>query len=260
MRLHAIGFPCEMDARTAQFLATTVAPSRRRLPCPAGEYRVWRSPGGAEIWMHAKSSATTPGRSRSDAIDHLSGMTVTHHGPSEVPLRLMRLMPANPRNPLEGVAIGLAPSRRNGEKPIALSFELTGFATETLDRPREVRARLTGLAQRVWAFATEAQLLEHCPPYRLMGAGGVADIEPKDLPDVPLIYRPMPGTYWLISGIVRRSVRLVNAWTGMPYALISLETDRGLFDVVANSGIIEGDISDGHVLQAAVVLTGRLVG
>lgn len=254
-----------MDARTARFLAGTVAESRRRLACQHGHYRVWRSPGGAEVWMHFSSSETAQfrglasGGATGDAMSDLAGLTITHHGPSEMPLRLMRLMPVNPRNPLEGVAIGLAASRRDGEKPLALSFELTGFATETLDRPRDVRVRMTALAQRVWAHVSEADLLRQSPPHRLMGVGGIADMEPNDLPDVSLIYRPMPGTYWLISGTVRRSARLINVWTGLPYALISVETDRGMIDVVANPSVIAGDISDGHVLQAAVVLTGRLI-
>ena len=272
-RLHAIGFPCEIDRPTADFIAKA-ASTRRRIVVPRGEYRIWRSPTGAEIWLHY--AGTTPsgsgGKSGSravaearmtpapfDAIADLSGMSIVHGGTSDVPMRLVRAIATSSRNPLEGLGIGALASRRPDERPIVFTFELLGFAQERISRPTEVRAQLTGLAQRVWAYPSESAYMAATPSRRLVARGAVADVTATDLADLQLIYRPRPGALWLLTGDVLRSMRLINPVTSRPYYWVSLATDRGNFDIVANPGAIEGDISDGNVVQTVVSVTGRIL-
>lgn len=258
-----------MDRRTSEFIIGVGAKSRNHLATARGDYRIWRSPAGAEVWLHYPSrEARTGGRSTEssssasqafDPVGDLLGMTIFHAGSSRVDMRLSKSMRIAPENPLDGLAIGVLPSRRAKEKPIALSFELLGFAAEPIVRPVEARVELTALAQRIWAYPTETAYLAATPPRRLIAKGAIANVSADEVPDVELIYRPKAGTLWLLTGEVRRSVRLVNAQVSAPYYLIDLETDRGRFDVVANPDVISGDISTGHVLQTVASLTGRVL-
>lgn len=59
-RLHAIGFPCEMDRRTAEFVRGIAASPKQRVGSADGEYRIWRSPAGAEIWLHYPKRIAKP--------------------------------------------------------------------------------------------------------------------------------------------------------------------------------------------------------
>ncbi len=269
-RLHAIGFACEIDRQTAAFIADTAAFPKRLIASAGGEYRIWRSPAGAEIWLHyadaAKKTPSVRGAGDGggdpkpfDAIADLSGMSVVHGGASDVRMRLVRAIATSSKNPLEGLGIGSLASRRSAERPIVFTFELLGFARERIAHPMEVRVQLTALAQKVWAYPSEAIYLAKTPSRRLIARGGVADIAPEDLAGLPLTYRPRPGSLWLLTGDVVRSMRLINPVTSAPYYWISLVTDRGQFDVIANPTNIDGDISDGHVVQVVASVTGRLL-
>lgn len=270
-RLHAIGFPCEMDRRTAEFISRAATASKRRVACPEGEYRVWRSPAGAEIWLHypgrrpkPKSAAPKPDATEPDKpfdpIDDLMGMSVVHSGASDVRMRLARSLRIPGDNPLDGVCVATLGSKRTGERSIGFTFELLGFAAERLAGPIEARVQLTGLAQKVWAYPTEAAYLAATPAHRLIGRGAMADVKANELADLSLIYRPKPGTLWLMTGEVKRSVRLVNPVTAAPYYWLHLVTDRGDIDVAASPSAIEGDISDGHTVQVVASVTGRILG
>jgi hypothetical protein len=266
-RLHAIGFPCEIDRQTAKFIVGAAASAKRRVASTRGEYRIWRSPAGAEIWLHyadaAKSRTTAAGAKETgaqpkpfDPIGDLSGLSVVHSGTSGVPMRLVRSIATSSKNSLD---IGTLNSKRTEERPIVFTFELLGFALERIARPTDVRVQLTALAQRVWGHPTEAAYLAETPARRLIARGAVADVIPTDLADLQLVYQPKPGSLWLLTGDVIRSMRLINPVTSAPYYWISLATDRGNFDVVANPDIIQGDISDGHIVQVVVSVTGRIL-
>lgn len=269
-RLHAIGFACEIDRQTAGFIAEAAVSARRRIATPSGEYRIWRSSAGAEIWfhyadrLHAKPVNGAPNDARPassgfDPIANLSGMSIVHGGTSDVRLRLVRALATSPKNPLEGLAIGSLGSTRPSERPLVFTFELLGFAQERIASPITARVQLTALAQRVWAYPYEQDYLAETPSHRLIALGAVADVTADDLKDLKLIYQPRPGSLWLLTGSVTRSMRMINPVTSVPYYWMSVSTDRGCFDVIANPGVIQGDISNGHIVQAVVTVTGRIL-
>ncbi|MBS0241045.1 MAG: hypothetical protein JSS20_02630 [Proteobacteria bacterium] len=216
--------------------------------------------------MHYATSAAS--RTTSDGkpsvkpfepIEHLSGLSVAHRGTSDLKVRLARTIGTASRNPLDGAGIATLPSRRQGEKPIGFTFELLGYGLEARSPPKDVRLQVTGLAQKVWGFASEFAYLSRTPPARLMGKGGMAEAEPRHLDDVQLTYRQKPGSLWLVTGEVRRSMRLINPINQAPYYWIDLETDRGSFDIIANPAVIDGDISNGHIAQVVAAMTARIV-
>ena len=266
-RLHAIGFPCAIDRRTAEFIHDIARTSTRRIVCHDGEYRIARLRCGAEIWLHYPGGDGEAGRAKQDreasstgsGLAALAGMSIAHTGSSDVRLRLVRKLATSSRNPLEGVAIASLPSSRPGERPIPFTFELVGFGAQNIAAPTQARVQLIALAQRIWSYPTERAYLAATPAHRLTGKGAIADVQASDVPEAELVYRTTPGALWLISGDVVNSIRLINPVTSAPYVWLSLATDRGQFDVIANPGVIQGDISVGHVAQAVVAVAGRIL-
>ena len=290
-RLHAIGFPCEIDRATADCIARIAATPTRRISCAAGEYRIWRSAGGAEIWLHfplvtAAAAAPSKGgvpvlapapaaprvpprpvpppprrdeRKAFDAIDDLKGMTIFHRGQSDIRVKLDRSLGIAKENPLDGVCLAYLEDRTGRGRPAPLAFEHLGFAADPAARPGLARVQITGLAQKIWAYPTETAYLASTPSKRLIGRGALTMVEPEEVADAGLIYTTKPATLWLVTGVVRRSIRLTNPLTGTSYVWLLLATDRGEIDVIANPAVIAGDISDGHTVQTVVSMTGRII-
>ena len=278
-RLHAIGFPCEIDRTTAETLAQISTKLGKRLVCAAGEYRVWRGANGAEIWLHfpkppATPTTKAPAKKASPAasaghapaatgpgaaIDDLAGLTVFHRGASDIKVRLVRRMAISKQNPLDGVCLGYLDDLAGGGRPAPFVFEQVGFAAAPLVAPVEARVQILGIAQKVWAYPTETAYLAATPPKRLIGRGALTMVEPDEVAEAGLVYKTKPATLWLVTGEIRRSIRMVNPLTGASYAWVLLATDRGLIDLIANPAVIEGDISAGHTLQTVASMCGRII-
>ena len=253
-----------MNRELAEFVSHAATTTRHIVRCPDGEYRIWRSRSGAEVWLHypmpsgqqAGAALTAP---HFDPIDQLMGLSIAHAGRSAVTLRIGRSLRIAPNNRLDGVSIATLASSRSGERRVPFTFELIGFAAEPQKQAFVADVHVVGLAQRIWAYATETDYLRATPAHLLIGKGSMLEVEPSDVPEVPMIYRPKPGTLWLITGEVVRSVRLVNEITGEPYMQIELATDRGTFDLLSSPEMIEGDVSHGHTVAALAALSGRIV-
>ena len=274
-RLHAIGFPCEIDHTTAKTIAGISDNPTKRLTCTAGEYRVWRGGSGAEIWLHCPSvpattaagSASTPKSSSTptansiplDGVDPVRGMTIFHRGQSDIAVKLDRSMALSKQNPLDGVALAYLDDRNGKGRPAPFVFEQLGFAADRFTTSFRARVQILGLAQKAWAYASEKDYLAATPGKRLIGRGALTMVEPDDVKDVGLRYKTKPATLWLLTGEIRRSMRLTNPLTGASYAWMLLATDRGEIDLVAHPDVIEGDISVGHVLQTVATMTGRII-
>ncbi|MEZ5853998.1 MAG: hypothetical protein R3D67_04345 [Hyphomicrobiaceae bacterium] len=261
-----------MSDATARFIIETAERPRECRVHGAGEYRIWRGRSGAEVWLHyPKRREVRPIRSPRrdaakpapapdfDALGGLKGLSIVHAGASAVAMRMGRALQISDNNPLEGLCVATLPSTRDGEKPIPFTFELVEFAGHRHHTDADAIVQVTGLAQKVWGFASELAYLKATPANRLIGSGAVISIDPSDVHDVELIYRPQPGTLWLLTGQVLRATRLINPITSQPYYLIALGTDRGTFDVVANPDVIEGDISVGHTMQTVACVCGRVI-
>lgn len=247
-----------MDRTTADAIAEMSRAATKVLTCGSGEYRIWRSNPGAEIWLHyPRLGGRGAGRSL-DPVDDLKGMSVYHRGASSLMLRIDSVT-CSRVNPLDGVCLATIEARQGKGKPAPFTFEMLGAAMETVTRPTRAKVALTGLAHKVWAFPSENAYLAATPPRRLLGRGALTVVKPEEVPDVNLIYRTKPGTLWLITGTVKRSIRLVNPITRAPYVWMSLDTDRGEIDLVANPSVIDGDVSSGHTVQTLTAMVGRVI-
>lgn len=246
-----------MDRTTAELMTVIAREKTRRVAGRWGEYRVWRSPAGAEIWLHypARTRARAGGGESKplDLVEDLKGFTVFHAGRGRVALELAEMRQSG-IDPLGAVCVEAARARGQPR----LGFEVVGYAA--LDQmPRQAELQLCALAYRLWAFPSESAYFAGVASQRLIAPGALARIEPGDVPEARQGYRAKRGTLWLLSGRVRASMRLLNPLTHVPYYWLLVETDRGVLDVVVNSERIDGDVSTGHIVQVVGTMAGRVL-
>ena len=133
--LASIGFEfASSDQFQEQMLGLAVR-AIERLGCAAGDYVIWRSRTGAEIWFHLTVFGT-----EDDARD-IAGLTPFFEGASEVALEITGRLRRPDDNPFEGqLTAGLS----NGS---TITFDAVDFATHA-DRPLPFagHARLTAFA------------------------------------------------------------------------------------------------------------------
>ncbi len=252
-----------MTRATAEFIARIAKSESKRFSCPTGEYRVWQSIRGAEIWLHypAPAGELKPANDQQpfDPINDLKGLSAFHRGAGAIEMQLVQSVHTSRTNRLDGMCHANLRAKSGKGRTVPFKFEHIGFALDPVMAPVLARVQITGLAHKARAFASEADYLAAASSKRLIGRGALMQIEPSEVPDVDLIYQTKPGALWLITGIIRRSIRMTNPETGTPYVWILLETDRGDFDIVANPDVIAGDTSSGHTLLAVVSMTGRIL-
>jgi hypothetical protein len=245
-----------MNRATADFVVRVATSSSKIIASRAGDYRVWRSPAGAEVWLHYPGCDTAKSFK---PIDDLKGLSVLHRGASDVRMQILRSVAVSPANPLDGVCEVVLEARSGRGRPMPFSCEHVGFAVDALKGAARARVQISGCAHRIWSYPNELAYLAGAPSRRLVGRGSMMEVLPGEVPDIDLIYRTKPRALWLVTGMVRRSIRLTNPVTGSAYAWLLVETDRGDIDIIANPSVIEGDVSIGHTLLAVASMAGRVL-
>lgn len=248
--LSAIGFAfAGPDDFQAQMIARA-AEASERVSCAAGDYSIWRSPTGAEIWFHIPPFGT-----EDDARD-IAGLTPFFEGASEVALEIVERITRPDDNAFEGALRGSV----GGPDGYPLVFEAADFAAH-LDRvlPFRCRARIAAFAKRVRAFAGEAEF-------------GAAQAQRNGIPMAPRAFIPIgtfaledtlpppPVSEALFTGRVAEHHALVNEATGRSFHWLQVETLDATFDVVTDPESVEGDIAEGVVVEIGATMFGRLLG
>ena len=114
-RLHALGFPEHWTPELLALIETLAATKSRLVGAAKGNYRVWRSANGAELWFHyprrnprfadrksASGDANSPTNLRPVSV------TPFHRGLSSCPIKVGRYLTLERSNPLEGSCMASA--------------------------------------------------------------------------------------------------------------------------------------------------------
>ncbi len=265
-RLHAMGFASEWTPQMLRHIEVLSASRSKLVGAAKGNYRVWRSKDGAELWFHY------PHRTLRDRLTTKVGpvvpeplrpiaVTPFHRGLSSVPIRIGRYLSADRLNPLEGSCMAWLPPPGVGGRRQAMVLELAPYGLQALRTPpHDATAQIVCFSHRVWSFADAAGYIRQTPGNRRIQNGSISPITATDVPEVELTYGQSPITLGLMTGTVRRAIRYVNPETHDPYYWFLLETRRGAIDVIANPAHVEGDISEGHVAQVCGSFLARLAG
>lgn len=268
IRLHALGFPAQWTPDMLS-LVDELAQDRSKLVGSAkGNYRLWRSQQGAELWFHfpqraarmaEKSSAA--GTPQATPASRPIAVTPFHRGLSSCPIRIARYLSIDRANPLEGSCMAWLPPSAPGDREQVIVLELAPYGLQPLRTPpHATTAQIVCFSHALWAHADAAAYDRATPAGRRIQAGTFRPVVEAEVPEVALSYTSSPMTLGLVTGTVRRTIRHLNPVTREPYYWLLLETRRGAFDVVANPTQMSGDASEGSIVQVCGSFVARLAG
>lgn len=265
-RLHALGFASEWTPEMLSLIEKLAENKSKLVGGAKGNYRLWRSQQGAELWFHypARKGATRTSRAEQPELplpERPVAVTPFHRGLSNCQVRIGRYLAIDRINPLEGSCMAWLPAPAGGGREQVMVLELAPYGLHALRTPAyETTAQIVCFAHAVWAYPDGAAYSRETPSNRRIRVGSINPITEADVPEVKLSYRQSPITLGLATGIVRRAIRHINPATREPYYWMLLETKRGTIDVVANPTQVSGDISEGNVAQVCGSFLARLAG
>ena len=229
-----------------------------RLSCDAGDYAIWRSRTGAEVWIHLAPEDA-------DGEREIVGLTPFFEGHSEVPVRLVEAVHREADNPFEGAwSAWIAPDEEGaGSYPIVL--DAVDWATQSqAAMPRDAMLRVACFARELTAFTSEAAFLAAPHPVELaaqafipIGLFAAADKSASESSaDIEVL---APSSTGLFTGRVIEHATLINEMMGLPFEWLLVESLDATYDVVADPAVVTGLITIGGTVQVAGWLVGRVL-
>ena len=257
--LAAIGLGSASDDELIGMVAPLVASATRQLAVGPGDYGIWRSASGAELWFHIEGRRDADGELEDPTA---IGFAPFFSGESEARLRVGGLLRREGDNPFEGALeaelIGDAGGAAGG-LPVVL--DLVDWAAHAdLAAGEQVRARIVGLAMELSVYPDEAQFQADWP--------GEAKFAARSLIPIGVLGRiddqgrhgeTPPSSNAVVNGTVRDYARLVNEATGQSFLWLLVESRNAIVDILADPAIVAGEIAEGAVVSAGCRLLGRIV-
>ncbi|MGD9785750.1 MAG: hypothetical protein AB7E80_14675 [Hyphomicrobiaceae bacterium] len=270
--LSSIGFVFETDTAFEETMTRLANDAVARLAAPGGEYAIWRSRTGAELWFHlavADDAAASGGSAR-----QIVGLTPFFEGTSRVPFGPADAETRPDDNAFEGILKAwVAPDAESGVGVYPLALDAVDFAAS---RERASESDWTG---RVVAFCREARVLDaNEEPTALAEGHGLARqamipigllTEGQDDPatlaasfedaadDGGAFATPLPTV--LMTGIIRSARRLDNEVTGAPFYWLTVDTLEATLDVVADPELLNREPVEGATLETTAWLFARVL-
>lgn len=229
------------------------------LPCAGGNYGIWRSRTGAEIWFHLGAS--------DDGGSEIFGVTPFYEGQSDVSLNITGPIVRDGDNPFEGALTGWVSPDEQGQGTYPIVFDAVDYAAHAATSwPAVRRVRLSGFAREMQVFGSEADYY---------AARGAPDAEhPKlsahafipiglfeasqstaDAASVPLA----ASSASLMTGKILEHRTLTNEASGLDFVWMLVESLDATFDIVADPAVVTGELADGGTVEASVWMFGRFL-
>lgn len=264
--LSTIGFSFTDDADFESTMVRLANDARERLATDAGEYAVWRSRTGAEIWFHLGAPNAATGER--DII----GLTPFFEGESDVALAVTAAMQRPEDNPLEGLLHAWVGPDDTGIGSYPIVFEAVDYAAhEGRALPAEWRCRIACFCRDISIFdsveamaaADTGEQGQPLAAQSLIPIGLFADNEaddpapPDDDNDDGSEDTGQPQPTVLMRGIVRAHRRLQNEITGGVFHWMLVETLDATLDVLADEELIEREVMEGSAIEAYAYVFGR---
>ncbi len=264
--LSTIGFTFGDDAGFRAAMARLADAAIERLACEGGEYAIWRSRTGAEIWFHLAPASDSGGERQ------IVGLTPFFEGHSELVVEVERLFQRDGDTALEGSVTGwVAPeaSAEDGSEADDLGvgaypivFDAVDFAALAgRELPDVWRVRLAGFARELKAHADEAAFhAADAGPEPKLAAQAFLPIGLYDeAEDGEAESAAMPRSIAVLTGRVVEHTRLVNEESGSAFHWLLVESLAATYDIIADPEIVSGEIVQGGTVEVACWLFGRIL-
>lgn len=253
--MSTIGFVFASDDEFRDTMLRLVGEAREYHVCPAGEYAIWRSRTGAEIWFHIEGADAADSSERT-----IAGLTPFYEGGRATALDVTGVVRRPGDNPFEGAFQGEVGGDGEGDSGFPLIFDAVNFAACCdLDLPARWRVRLTGFARELKAFPSEdayyaAQTSEPAFAARSFIPIGMFSGAGDDGAD-----REPPSSHAALSGQVVEARLLENEATGRRFHWLSVASLEMTIDIVADPEVVSGDVAVGSTVEAICLLLGRIM-
>ena len=240
--LASIGFHFDDTEEFAAVMLPLAETAIERLGCPVGDYAIWRSRTGAEIWFHLPLFGT-----ENDARD-IEGLTPFFEGESEVAVTITQAVARPGDNPFEGALACRIRGARGQADSAELAFEAVDFA---------VRCDMTA------AFECHARLVGFAHGGRVLGEGeaasGISAVSAAPaVASATTMARSAPSLV-RIAGRVCDCRQCVNEVSAKPFEWLLVDAGCAIVDVVTAPGVIGSDIAKGSTIEVNATLFGRIV-
>jgi hypothetical protein len=254
--LSSIGFVFD-NAEAFQTAMMDLAPkAAERIGCEAGDYSIWRSRTGAEIWFHLPFLGTE------DRAHDIAGLTPFYEGMSDIAVEVVARFKRDGDNDFEGALTAQVLDPAGGDDSHPITFDAVDFAAHAeVVAPFKARARVVGFAQHVRAFADVAAYgADTSGPLGNIGLAAQAFIPIGQIEaESDDGHRDAPASTALLTGLVREQRLLVNEATGGRFHWLLVDSMAAAFDIVADPQIVSGEIEVGGVVEVGCILIGRLI-
>lgn len=223
-----------------------------------GEYAIWRSRTGAELWFHLSLPDEEGAR-------EILGLTPFFEGKSDNLVSLAAPVQRPEDNPLEGAFYAwVKPDSESGEGSYPIVFDAVDFAAHTRRKlPLLTAVRLSGFARELTAHASEeaytaaskqGDRMQLGPqafvPMGLFAAAEKGDDEGGE----------PPSSTAILTGRVLEHRLLTNEATAQPFHWLLVESLDATYDIVADPAVVSGEIKPGCTIECACWLFGRILG
>lgn len=256
--LSTIGFVFESADEQSELLSRLATDSRVRLAVEPGDYAVWRSRSGAEVWFHVVGTRNEDGTLDDDGI---VGLTAFFDGTSSVGMRIERQVHRDANNPFVGAWAGwIDPDRACEVSAYPVVFDAVDFAAHASRQlPLCCTVRLVGFARLLTVYRDEAA-------FRAAGSE-TAGLEPLSFVPVGLAAAAArdnleteitPSSHGLINGRLLEHTVLRNEETGFDICRLLIASDQAVYEVVADPGLVTCPMEPGAIVSAMCWMVGRI--
>lgn len=254
--LSSIGFSFADAEAFQRTMIRLAGDAIERVGCEAGDYSIWRSRTGAEIWFHLPFLGTE------DQARDIAGLTPFYEGLSAIDLEIVERVNRPDDNPFEGAFTAQVNDPDGSNDGYPITFDAVDFAVHaSRELPFRAQARITGFARQLRAFPDAVA-------YAADKSGPLGEIALAPQAFIPVgqfseaggdgAAEPAASTA-IITGRVAEHRRLDNEATGSSFHWLLLESLGATFDIVADLEIVEGEIVDGGTVEVGCVLIGRVL-
>lgn len=252
--MSTIGFVFASDDDFHDTMIRLVTEAREYHSSPPGEYAIWRSRTGAEVWFHIEGTDAVGVNDRA-----IAGLTPFYEGGHTTQLVITDVVRRPGYNAFEG-AFQAKVGGTGDDAGYPLVFDAVNFAAYC-DRklPVRLRVRLTGFARELKAYPTEdayyaAQTREPAFASKSFVPIGMFSASADESAN-----KQPPSSYAALTGRVIEARMMENEITGQKFQWLSIDSLQTPIDIVADHDVIVGEVAVGSTVEVICFLFGRIM-